>query len=127
MKRLFIAFGLLAITAVICFYGTFSLRKETEKMINTLNEALKVSFQTNDTDYLIKSNKKLENQWKKSHNKLACIVLHTSLQPVDECISELKGCIVNGEIAQYRMLCMNAAEYLKHLADSENLSFENIF
>lgn len=127
MKRLFIALGLLIITAVICIYGTFNLKRETEIMINTLNETLTASFQTNDTNSLMKSNKKLENQWKVSHSKLACIVMHTSLQPIEESISGLQICIVNGEIAQYRMLCMNAAEQLKHLSDSEKLSFENIF
>lgn len=127
MKRVFIAVGLLIITAAICFYGTFSLKKETEIMINTLNETVKLTFETDNIDKVAEKNQKLENQWQKSHNKLACIVMHTSLQPIEENISGLQSCIVNDEITQYRTLCMNAVKYLKHLEDSENLSFENIF
>lgn len=127
MKRLVIAVFLLSATLSICFYGTYTVKKECTKMIEILNEASELNLNKINYKKAENLNFKIKAQWKHSHNALSKLVMHSSLEPVEEDISRLESCITNKDMPEYKKLCADAAEHLRHLMESEKISPENIF
>lgn len=127
MKRIFIASVLLVVTASICLYGTITLKKECDKMTDVLNVAVEITLTNDNFDEIRKINSEIKKQWAASHKVLAKLVIHSSLEPIEENVDQLESSIINNDIEKYRELCMSAAEHLNHLKSSEKISLENIF
>jgi len=126
MKRLYIAYSLLLITAAVCIFSIFYLVKGADTLIEQL-EDVKSSFSKKESPDII--NEKLtaiEKKWEKNHHTFAFFCPHYEIHEIDIIIKSLKDYYKSNEEGDFTAYSDVAIARLTQLKENELPTLANI-
>lgn len=125
MKKLVIACILLALAVTAAVWSNVIFKKETAALTVSLEKLLEVSEHGDDAAI----SRELENvtaAWKKASKLLHALVMHDSMDEVEQSITALPQILKHADREEFRQKCIEALSQTENLVNSERLSWENI-
>lgn len=125
MKRLIIAWLLLAFVILSGWLGQNYLAYATQRLETQAAEAQKLS-ENDEWETAYETCEKLHREWKQLHDILCLFVDHGMLENIEKEIAVLPQICRDRDVIQLRRHCILIETYADHLEQSEKLSWKNI-
>lgn len=116
---------MLALAVTAALWSNVIFKKETEALTASLERLLEVSEYGDDAAVA----RELENvttAWKKASKLLHALVMHDSMDEVEQSITALPQILKHADREEFRQKCIEALSQTENLVNSERLSWENI-
>ncbi len=125
MKRLVIAFCLVAVAVLLAVWSGITFEKKMNNLSDSLNELINCAETCNDSE-LYEKTKKTVAQWKNASGILHSLVMHEGMDEIEENITALPLIIVHSDRDEFKIKCIEAINRIENLLNAEKLNLENI-
>lgn len=125
MIRTVAAILLLSSAVFLSTWSCYTLNKELNTLLYSVEETLYTAETKNDSSLKIRT-EKLLGQWQKSSVILHSLSMHEGIDELEECIIALPLIIEHHNRDEFKSECIEAINRIKNLLNSEKIRIENI-
>lgn len=126
MKRIWIAFALLATVVVSCVWSQVTVRNFCYNLTSGFDDVMKYS-EKGDYENAGKSADEIKKQWEKYYARISAFKNHEDLHDLMIDVNMVHSYLQDRDAEKILEVCRDAVIRLEHIKDGEKISFGNIF
>jgi len=126
MKRLYIAYLLLILTALLCGFAYYLVTSNAKEMKSEM-ESVKASAHAENYELASKQLDSIEKKWTERHKIFAVFCPHYDIHEIDITIIPLRSYLNSNTINDFYAYTDIVIARLNHILENEIPSIENIF
>ena len=125
MKRIYVAWGMLALVILACVLGLWYANTASRGMSQRL-ESISEATKNGDLPHAYALSREAEQEWGRVHRWLCLFLSHDRLELIDRELAALPVALAYGESAQAAIQCAQLLEHMEQLFLAEMPRVENI-
>lgn len=126
MKRLLIAIVLFISAIGMSIFGFFTLESKTEQLGQAFSAGIEAA-RTQDAQAVAESTAHIQSLWGQNRTAFSVMIQHSHLDDFEQKLGELPRLTEKQDFDGYIDACTNSQQELRHILDSEKITFGNIF
>lgn len=125
MKRVVTAVALLSIAVITSVWANFIFESDMNALLQSLQSVLD-SVESDSDEVLHQKTDELIALWNKSSGILYSLVMHQSINGIEENITALPLILKHSGREEFKSKCIESINQIKNLLNSEKLNLQNI-